>query len=1467
MKLRLKFFVAILIFTLTTIATCSCELFKPEERPGHTCSFDEVRVVSYVGCDSDGIIIRACSCGEERTEVSAAYGHSFGEWSVIHDSDCKQLGSKERSCSVCGAVETSAIPRPEHNYTITEEYLDGIVYNRYNCQKCSESFLIEADLDFAETEESYLTDCETDFAFTVVSYEGEAYIRENLQIINAYFESDRATDGASVEYSLTDLVEGYWLVSPATEYTEGSTYVAIRSGSVVFKDHGMCDLTFSIAKARTENAELNNEILFIGALEQTEGGYYPYNLEYSDGSGDFLLTLERADGINVGDLICLGSATCVEELIESGDEHTFGRVLSITRLNDGRMLLMLKEPTLSEVFSKLDIYTEYIKDFEEIIISDNIDEQIAGALYSDGDFAKLLSVTYDTAGEYAEARGLSAGKTFREFIESIEIDKESYEAPSISYAENSAYITTKIAIVGEAPIPFSLDGESLGSIGIKFRAYVNLNDLTVIMNMENGKFSWAGFDEGLEFSFGVVEDVTVGFSFDISTNIDYSAEAKPYILNLSSGCYHFRSCRHVGMIKDESKKLAVSTSELFELIASGEAINECQSCLPILAMKSDMYIINRDSMYYHTVKCPNAKLISEENRAFTERSSDQLIEDGFYACGTCNPDQVHFNAFDERLLQKIEYGDFGEHAKEVAKITSGMKTDDGRITIGFYAMTFTGIDREELTLSVYFDFHLEASLHYEYEINHRSLFGFRGTKDGVKTYEKTLNSEVTKNSLTLVGKARMDVGLESEITVYIKGMKRSLNGTLRGRIGLYAKVNGALNVDFTDRANDYAAAYFEAGIHVEANGTLKLPLLDPFSKQIFDFDLPLKKLGYEKVYYNYVSLPDDIVIEENYIDLDTLGLLEVKYFDLVKMNGGETSLSIIKPSEHYSVQLSMANGSYCYIKSGYLFIKDGSPAFTDIIRVKVIGLDSWNDYSKGNSKFTLTEYEIPVSYDGSLSGDDGNGWSGEDPTVALYDLLEYEISEDRSYYTVSDVKNPIKGMTIVIPETYNGLPVKGIKQYAFDGVYDLNLTIPPTIEFIKYDAFRHCTPNVVYISDLSAWCNIEFDGYTSVPIRSFDDHSSLLICNGEPVIDLVIPDGVRTVKPYAFMYYKELKSVKIADTVKELGNSCFYECDNIEKLTLGASLEVIDWAAFGNCEKITEVRLPKRLKSIAGHAFDSTSLTEISFPARLEYIGDAAFYGTNLREAIIPDSVTYLGSSAFLRCSNLRRAVIGDGVKALMSDTFGYCYNLREVDLGNIEETGTYVFHTCYNLTRVTLPASLKKIGAYAFAGCNKLVEIENLSELDIKTGYSEPGYVALHALHIYGDGGKSNLHTTSDGFVFYSDNERILLVDYIGGESEVTLPSSFGGKAYDIHDYAFACNKNITSITVPECVSAIGTECFKEVTTLEKVIFEDHEGWTRSYNYDKYGIETIGSDILSDQTKAAKYLTGDATPYYWKKG
>lgn len=150
-------------------------------------------------------------------------------------------------------------------------------------------------------------------------------------------------------------------------------------------------------------------------------------------------------------------------------------------------------------------------------------------------------------------------------------------------------------------------------------------------------------------------------------------------------------------------------------------------------------------------------------------------------------------------------------------------------------------------------------------------------------------------------------------------------------------------------------------------------------------------------------------------------------------------------------------------------------------------------------------------------------------------------------------------------------------------------------------------------------------------------------------------------------------------TLKNLPNLAILDMENV-------NLEELPNCAFLNNMSLTDVKLPKTLKTIEGQAFYSCiNLTNITIPDSVTTIGSNAFYScSKLTSITIPDSVTSIGYSTFQHCVRLTSITIPDGVTSIEENTF----------LG------------CARLTSITIPNSITSIGDNAFRECSSLTSI-----------------------------------------------------------------------------------------------------------------------------------------------------------------
>lgn len=196
-----------------------------------------------------------------------------------------------------------------------------------------------------------------------------------------------------------------------------------------------------------------------------------------------------------------------------------------------------------------------------------------------------------------------------------------------------------------------------------------------------------------------------------------------------------------------------------------------------------------------------------------------------------------------------------------------------------------------------------------------------------------------------------------------------------------------------------------------------------------------------------------------------------------------------------------------------------------------------------------------------------------DQTQYYYSIEDVHIPERVSYnnveYRVTSIGHNAFGWSetksVTIPNS-----VTSIGEEAFVSSHNLTtINIPASVTSIGYNAFNGCDGlTYLYIADLSAWCNISFDGYeTSNPI-AWAQH---VYFNGEEIKELVIPNNVTSIGKSAFIYHPTLTSVTIGNHVTSIGESAFDGCRSLTTAIIGSNVTFIGYGAFQECIKLSDV--------------------------------------------------------------------------------------------------------------------------------------------------------------------------------------------------------------------------------------------------------------------------------------------------------
>ncbi|MGN1372442.1 MAG: leucine-rich repeat domain-containing protein [Candidatus Coproplasma sp.] len=142
-------------------------------------------------------------------------------------------------------------------------------------------------------------------------------------------------------------------------------------------------------------------------------------------------------------------------------------------------------------------------------------------------------------------------------------------------------------------------------------------------------------------------------------------------------------------------------------------------------------------------------------------------------------------------------------------------------------------------------------------------------------------------------------------------------------------------------------------------------------------------------------------------------------------------------------------------------------------------------------------------------------------------------------------------------------------------------------------------------------------------------------------------------------------------------------------------VKVIGDSAFFECTSLSKITIPDSVTQIGNLSFALSGISEIDIPDSVESIGYSAFgMCKSLKEVVIPANVTSLGERAFVSCAALERAEVYASITDLEQFTF---YN-SVISMGG-------VVYSDSALSKVVLTDSITKICDTALQG-NPITDI-----------------------------------------------------------------------------------------------------------------------------------------------------------------
>ena len=308
--------------------------------------------------------------------------------------------------------------------------------------------------------------------------------------------------------------------------------------------------------------------------------------------------------------------------------------------------------------------------------------------------------------------------------------------------------------------------------------------------------------------------------------------------------------------------------------------------------------------------------------------------------------------------------------------------------------------------------------------------------------------------------------------------------------------------------------------------------------------------------------------------------------------------------------------------------------------------------------------------------------------------LTFALNADGESYYVKGYQG-YTDLRVIVPATYNGLPVTAIGDRAFDGCRDITyVSLTKNIIRIGNDAFANCFDLNYYEQDGAKYlsCGHRFN----VLIDIVDQYHS--------ITSFTIPVGTAFIYNEAFTKCSKLTTIRNESSeLVQIGDQAFYGCFALESFSV-----------------------PSTVKSIGSMAFSMTSLKSFTLPADIEYLKSDSLLGLSSTLKREHNGLLYIGTA-----SNPYYCLMGTAAaneeEPVYPDTYTVHAETRIIaqkafspnsapngttktfDLSAayaLETIGTHAFEDCTAMTTLLLPESLKGIETNAFSDCSALTEV-----------------------------------------------------------------------------------------------------------------------------------------------------------------
>ena len=456
--------------------------------------------------------------------------------------------------------------------------------------------------------------------------------------------------------------------------------------------------------------------------------------------------------------------------------------------------------------------------------------------------------------------------------------------------------------------------------------------------------------------------------------------------------------------------------------------------------------------------------------------------------------------------------------------------------------------------------------------------------------------------------------------------------------------------------------------------------------------------------------------------------------------------------------------------------------------------------------------------------------------------LAYTLSGDGTYYILSNIGTCID-TDLVVPEEYNGLPVKEVANYAFNGNTNItSVILPGTVTFISSVAFNGCSSLITLFIP---------DSVTSI---------SYGVCSG---CDLVTIYCEPESKPSGWSYLDTNSHPAVWGVSKESFTGSINIINtrlNKNENTIRSKVNKADLATVattGSYNDLTDKPTIPSVEGLASTTYVDTKVAGIvdTAPETLNTLnelaaalGDDPNFATTVSTEIGKkvDKTTTVNGHVLSSNVTVTKSDVGLGnvenvkqysasnpppypVTSVAGKTGAVTLAKGDVGLGSVVNTGDSATPVSGGTTKFTTGGAYTELAK----------KVDKVNGKDLSTNdYTTDDKNKLNFL--YGNYSEGLAYTLSDDGTYYSVSgigtctdasvkippmHNGLPVTSIGNDAfymcgilkSITIPNSVTSIGYQ----AFQSSK-ITSITIPDSVTSIGDYAFRACSSLTSIVIPD---------------------------------------------